>query len=100
MIDIEETPPDIENLQHKSEQRNAAQHHVRQVTKERGDKESHLRSVFAHLFLGPRLNPVLERSCRFAFVENYKRSLAYFPIFLLLLGGFRLGARRSCIFLR
>src|SRR5262245_1463067 len=97
MVDIEETPPDIENFQHKSEEWDATQHHVGQVAEQGADKKAHFRSLFAHFFLGPRLNPALERSCRFGFVENYKWSLVYFPILLLLLVGARLRLNRSWV---
>src|SRR5215831_960846 len=85
MIDIKKTAPDVEHFQHKSEERNATQHHVGQIAEQGADKEPHLCPVFPHLLFRPAFNPALKRSCRFVFVENYKRSLVYFPIFLLLL---------------
>ena len=60
MIDIENVATDVENLQDKREERNAAEHHVRQIVEERADKKPHFRSVFAHFFFGPRLEPLLE----------------------------------------
>src|SRR5882724_7037653 len=90
MIDIKDVPPDIQKFQHKSEQRDTAKHHIRQVAEERRDKQPHLCSMLAHFFLGSPLDPALEWSRGFRLrIENHKRSLANFTIFDPLLTGFR-----------
>ena len=47
---------------------------------ERGDEESHLRSMFAHFVFGPRLQPAFERRCRFGVIENNEWPLVHGPI--------------------
>src|SRR6266498_2838244 len=92
MVDIKDVPPDIKNLQDEREQRDAAKHHVREVAKERRDKQSHLCSMLAHFFLGSPFDPALEWSRGFSLrIENHKRSLSYFTIFDPLLTGFGRG---------
>src|SRR5205807_4867407 len=88
MIDIKNVATKVEDFQNKSEERDAAEHHVRQIAEECADKKSHFCSVFTHFVLGPCFEPALEESCRFrARTKNHKRSLAHFPIFLRLLIG-------------
>src|SRR5438552_18716528 len=94
MVDVKNVAAKIENFEHKREKRNAAKHHVRQVAEERRDKQPHLCSMLTHLFLGSRFDPALEGSCGFRLVKSYKRSLAYFPIFVPLLIGSRRRWRR------
>ena len=70
MVDIEETAPDIENFQHKSEERDAAQHHVGQVAEQGADKKPHFRSVFTHLLFRPTFDPAFKRRGGFRIVKN------------------------------
>jgi hypothetical protein len=96
MVDIKNVAADVEDFQNKSEEGDTAEHHVRQIAEECADKKSHFRSMFAHLLLCSRFDPTLEGSCGFRLVKNHKRSLAYFPKFLLLPIGFgRRGRRRG-----
>src|ERR1041385_9103503 len=95
MIAIEKTPPDIEKFQHKSEQRNAAQHHVGQVAEEGADKKPHFRSVFAHLFFRPTFDPAFKRCGGFCIVENDERPISYWTVGLLTRSGCRRCAWRG-----
>ena len=61
MVDIKNAATKIENFQNKSEQRDTAQHHVRQVAEECGDEESELRSMLAEFFFCARFEPAFER---------------------------------------
>src|SRR5206468_3946608 len=54
MVDVKNVATKVENFQNEREQRDAAKHHVRQVAKERGDKESHLCAMLTHLLFGSR----------------------------------------------
>ena len=83
MVDIEETPPDVENFQHKSEERDAAQHHVGQVAEQGADKKPHFRSVFPHLLFRPSFDPAFKRRGRFRIVENDEWSISDRTVFLL-----------------
>ena len=62
VVDVKNVSPDIEYLEDESEKRNTAKHHVRQIAEERGDKEAHFCSVFAHFFFRACFQPALERS--------------------------------------
>ena len=62
MVDVKNAAADVENFQDEGEQRDTAKHHVRQIAQERADKQPHLCSVLAHLFLGSPFNPALEWS--------------------------------------
>src|SRR5438067_8688897 len=84
MIDIEETAPDIEKFQNKSEERDAAQHHVGQVAEQGADKKSHFRSLFTHLLSCPTFDPALKRSGGFRIVKSHEWSLVYLAVFLFL----------------
>ncbi len=61
MIDVKSMTTEIENFQNKREERDAAEHHVRQIAEQGADKKPHLCSVLTHFVLGPRLDPLLER---------------------------------------
>src|ERR1051326_1552443 len=77
VVDVENTAPDVENFQHQREERNTAEHHVRQIAEECADEEAHLCSVFAHFFLGARFQPALERGLRFlVVVKDKERAVA------------------------
>src|SRR4029077_6766022 len=97
MVDVKDATAHVENFQDESEEWNTAEHHVRKIAEQRRNKETHPCSVFAHFFLGPRFNPALERRGGFRIVKNYKWSLVYFPIFLLLVVRARLRWRLSYI---
>ena len=77
------TPPDIEKFQHKSEERDAAQHHVGQVAEQGADKKPHFRSVFTHLLFRPSFDPAFERRGGFRIVENDEWPISDWTIFLL-----------------
>ena len=62
MIDVKDVAADVENFQNESEEWNATQHHVREIAEEGRDKESHFRSMLAHLFLRSRFDPALKWS--------------------------------------
>ena len=62
MVDIKNVPAEVEDFQNKSEERDTAEHHVRQIAEECADKEPHFCSVLTHLFLGSRFDPTFERS--------------------------------------
>ena len=92
MVDIEETAPDIENFQHKSEERDAAQHHVGQVAEQGADKKPHFRSVFTHLLFRPSFDPAFKRRGGFRIVKNDEWPLAdldRIPLLICALGGRR-----------
>ena len=95
MVDVKNVTPDVENFQNKREERNTAEHHVRQIAEQRADKKPHLCSVLAHLLFRARFDPVFEWSCGFRFIKNHERSLADFSIFLLLLIGLSRRWRRE-----
>ena len=69
MIDIKDTAPDVEHFQNTSEERDAAQHHVGEVSEQGADKKPHFRSVFTHFLFRPRLDPAFKRNVPIA-AEN------------------------------
>ena len=73
MIDVEDAFAHVKHLEHKREERDAAEHHVGEVVEQRCDKESHLAAVLAHFFFGPLLQPLLESVGR-GFVELHQWS--------------------------
>src|SRR5262245_20663544 len=83
MIDVKATPPDIEEFQHKSEEWDAAQHHVGQIAEQGADKKPHFRSLFPHLFFSPTFNPALKWRGGFRIVENHKRPVSHRTVVLL-----------------
>ena len=62
VVDVKNAPPDVENFQNKIEERDTAEHHIRQIVEECRDKESHSCSMLTHLFLGSSFDPALEGS--------------------------------------
>ena len=75
MVDVKDATADVEQFQDKSEEGDAAEHHVGQVAEQRRNKESHFRAVFAHLFLCSRFDPPLEGRCGFGIIESDEWSL-------------------------
>src|SRR5206468_3371314 len=61
VVDVENVATDVEDFQNKSKERDTAKHHVRQIAKERRDKQPHLCSMLTHLFLCSRFDPFFER---------------------------------------
>ncbi len=62
VVDVKNVPSDVENFQDKSEERDTAEHHVRQIAEECADKEPHFCSMLTHLLLGSHFDPTLEGS--------------------------------------
>src|SRR5512132_2631595 len=92
MVDIEETAPDIENFQHKSEQRDAAQHHVGQVAEQSADEKPHFCSVFTHFLFRSSFDPAFKWRGGFRIVKNDEWAISDRTVGLLT----RLG-RRRCV---
>src|SRR5438045_9652786 len=95
MVDIENTSADIEKFQNKSEEWDAAQHHVRQVAEEGADKKPHFRSVFTHLLFRPTFDPAFKGRGRFRIVKSDERPCYDWTVsFLTRLGRRRCACRR------
>ena len=79
MVDVKNVATKVENFQNEREQQDAAKHHVRQVAKERGDKESHLCAMLTHLLFGSRFDPALEGGCGFCLSKTTNGRSPIFP---------------------
>ena len=64
MVDVKNAAPDVENLENKSEERNATEHHVRQIVKESQEKQLQVRAALADFFFVTALQPFLKRRRR------------------------------------
>src|SRR5205814_6074592 len=64
VLDVKAFLPEIKNFQNESEERNAEEHHGRQVAPESFHEKLRLGAVLADLVFDPFLHPYFERSLR------------------------------------